>query len=261
MSLSLLRRRGTAALAVVATLAAGTAAAAPAQAIDDGFWSVPYSPTLYLHEHTGSTASTTPVTYAFWASRSFPVPRPAPTQYVRYSWTPTLHAVTDFGESELWKTLDYAEWQHLGFPEPSITARHIPGTEYFQFPGVPEVFAGLDGVAHVLTYEEWAESGFQPPADTDFEVFKLSWRDEVVAVGVIDGEIGASILTLDEWQDLGSPQPWVMPMLPEDKVCLVAGTDDLRYDGVAYDGVLTYDQWQAAGFPIPRCEVDPIPAG
>lgn len=113
------------------------------------------STTLYLTKYDGtiwtvSNWSATPITYPQWRDEyAFQAPVAAPTNYVRYTWSPTLYAVTFWPGSDssqwTWHRLTYVEWQHAGSPN-ARAAGYITGSSYYQWSTGSDVFVqGEDG--------------------------------------------------------------------------------------------------------------------
>ncbi len=101
----------------------------------------------YTTKYDGSVWAVTPATiaalsFAEWQALGFPTPLPAPTDYVKYPWSPTLYAVTFFGQEEsrwVWKELTFVDWQRAGTRAPR-NAGWIKGSVYYQWAGTPELW-------------------------------------------------------------------------------------------------------------------------
>lgn len=106
-----------------------------------------------------------PLTYAEYAAAGFPALTTVPTEYVRYTWSPAIYAVSFWpGEpSWQWHQLTFAEWSRVGYPA-ARTAGFIYGTMFYTVGASPVIYANSpDGVLHPLTYAEWSAAGFPPP--------------------------------------------------------------------------------------------------
>src|SRR5215207_1648971 len=87
-------------LAAIALICGNVGAARIAQAapIADGYYVLAYSGVVY--QVSGGGTSIRSITYAEWAAAGFPTPQAAPTDYVKYSWAPTISAVTYFDAAD-----------------------------------------------------------------------------------------------------------------------------------------------------------------
>ncbi|MFE6236712.1 hypothetical protein [Cellulosimicrobium sp. NPDC057862] len=241
---------------VLALLTSGTIAlvtASPAAAQPDGFYSVPYSGTVYRHYHDDAWGFHYPVTFQEWVDAGRPTPRAVPTSFVKYPWSSTIYAVSFFDNASdqwEWRKVTFSEWSRAGKPAPR-TAGWIEGSTYHQWATSSEVFVELDGQVHRLTFNQWKAAGSPSPrvqADSGF--MKLSWNSSIAYMLSIGGGQGYPV-NLAEWRAEGSPTPKTQRMLPGDYVCSYSWTDELWYDGSSYYGALSYEQWKAAGFPSP----------
>ena len=220
----------------------------PASALSDGWYSVPHSPQLYVHAHYGSGPG-----YTFygdgtaWRNAGYPTPRPAPTAYVKYTWSSSIYGVTFWDDGWEWTRLSGQQWARAGYPSP-YTAGWILGTDIYQFPTSPELFAEIDGTVHKLTGAEWAAMEYRQPRMESDGFMKLSWDSNIAMM--VTPTLGYPI-DYSEWAAEGFPTPEVRAMLPGDSVCQFPGSPDLLYEGSSFYGELTYAQWAAAGFPQP----------
>lgn len=197
-----------AALALGGSLAVATAAPAAADLYEDGVFSLPYSDDLWRVD-TASDAFR-PLTYAEWAELGFPAPRPSRTGFVKYPWSPTVYAVTFFGNERtewLWERVTYEQWARAGYPSPTI-AGWIAGSYYYQWGTSAEVFVfGQDAVIHKLTYEEWRASDFEPAEWRSNEGF-VQRANDVNVYWMPDLSVPTfSAITYDEWRRQDFPTP------------------------------------------------------
>jgi len=250
-------RRALASILALGTAGAVAVAAAPsASAQSDGVYSVPYSSALYYHSHTGQYHQ--PLNFQEWVDLGRPAPKPVPTDFVKYPWSSNIYAVSFFDNASTqweWKKLTFAEWSKAGKPTPR-TAGHIEGSYYYKWgTNSSEVFVYLDDESHKLTLNQWKAAGSPvPDVLSDSGFYKLSWDSTIVFYDSIANQDVYSV-TYEWWKSEGSPTPKSARMLPGDEVCTMSGTQDLFYNGWSYGGVLTYNQWRAAGFPSPTCTV------
>lgn len=243
------RRRATGLLAVVlAVSAAIVAPSSPAAALPEGVYSVPHSPQLYYHLHSTTRGDVlSPVDFASWRAQGFPAPVPAPTQFLRHPWSPTVHAVTTFGTRTVREPITLADWQRAGSPAPRETFP-IPDTLYFGLrSGGPEIMAMLDWEGSVLTPEQWASAGYPAPGLLDVTYLRLAWEPTIVELYGTQ----ARVVTYERWIAMGAFPPYRLPMLPGDYVCRIGGGATLSYVGRSFEGTLTFEQWVAAGQPQP----------
>jgi hypothetical protein len=87
------------------------------------------------------------------------------SDYVKYSWSPTVYAVTYWPQEPYWQwdMLDEVAWKRAGSPKARI-AGFIYGTIYFKYGSDPAIYAQApDGVVHHLTWSEWKAAGFPEP--------------------------------------------------------------------------------------------------
>lgn len=227
--------------------------ATPARAYQQtGFYSVPYSGTLYYH----STPYTFPASYSTWQNSGFPKPIPAPTDYVRYPWAPAIYAVSYFEGGWLWTQLAYDQWQRAGFPNPRI-AGYIEGTYYHKWDTGSDIFAtSPDNVVHKLSYREWVDSGYrQPEYRTNQGFQKLSWSNTISQMWSLTTG-GGYKLTYADWAAEGFPSPQLVARYPGDRFCTYSwrSSSIITYDGRFEYRDINFNEWQAAGSPTPeRC--------
>lgn len=242
--MKLLKRAiAAAALSVVAFAGMVT----PASALPSGFYSVPYSDTLYYNQQNTNWGT---VTYAQWQSAGFPTPRKAPTDFVKYPWSSTIYAVTYFdGGSWLWTKLSLQQWQRAGSPSPR-NAGWIQGSYVYQWSTANEIFVQApDATHHKFTYGEWQAAGFPSPALHANEGFqKLSWFDSIGKMTNVSSGLGGGI-TYNTWAQYGFPTPQAVARFPGDSFCAYPGSSQIHYNGPTAYGTLNYSQYVAAGSP------------
>lgn len=270
-----------AAAALVATLASPAHALEPqnprviessSQFISDGLYRVAYTGELWEVDNEDNSARA--ISLDEWNENGNPGFSPAPTDYVKYPWSPKIYGVTFFGQDPstwLWDPLTLQDWQAAGSPAPRA-AGFIKGSTIFKFGGSPELFLDEDSAlnsesdslvasqpAHKLTFAEWRATGFVPPEELDAEILRLSW-DTSGAVFVQYEQFYGTQLGFEEYQAIGSPTPQTVRRLPGDapanySVYRQENPLDSRlvyYNGFFdYKKVLTYQEWVAMGSPTP----------
>lgn len=238
------------ALVLGSTGAAGTARAAP---VADGYYLLEYSGVIYRVSGFGTTIRS--ISYAEWAAAGFPAPRPAPTDYVKYSWSPTISAVTYFDPADssswLWEPLDYASWQKAGAPAPRTVA-YVGGSYFYQWGTSTQILVEDPGkVRHVLSYPEWEASGFQTFDRRHAEGFlKLSWTSTIARMSDLATGRGAPI-TYDQWREQAFPAPRVVNRVTGDQFFREYSSSTIWYAGPTEYRPISFAEWQAAGSPAP----------
>jgi hypothetical protein len=252
--------RSLTALAVVGTLAAGgLAVASPASAAtDDAFYSVAYDSTLFQVTMVGGRAEAQPASFESWRSAGFPAPRPATTQYLRFTWESTVQADDRAGDAAFSQSLTAAEWRRAGSPAPR-TDRVPAASSILQYSGSDELFV-VEGSSsftdepgyHQLTFAEYSHLGSPAVDTTSPRIFsKLSWNPTLVGPLSRSEETGP--VSFAVWDSFARPTPAVVASYDGDRFCQAAGAAEVRYVGkVAPRGMaLTYREWVAAGSPKP----------
>lgn len=245
--------RVTAALAGAAVaLGMAVAVAAPANAAAaDGYYQQPFDPTVWRVD--GGVARA--ISYDEWAAAGFPQPVASPTDYVKYPWSPTVYAVTFWGDPEStwdWDRLSEPQWRAAGSPVPR-TAGWIAGSRYYQWGTSNELFVqGEDGVKHKLTYNEWAASGFRAhDRHGDQGFIKLSWAPNIVRITNLATGDGYSI-GYPEWSAESFPTPQVVQRVVNDRFYKWGGGATIYYEGAAFHRPVSYTEWVGAGRPAPE---------
>ncbi|MGY1832650.1 hypothetical protein ACI8AA_19735 [Geodermatophilus sp. SYSU D01180] len=243
-----------AAIITTSGLVVGSATAAHAVPLDNGFYKTPYEDTIY--EVYGTYYRfVDEVTYSEWADAGFPPPRATPTDFVKYPWSPTIYAVTYWPSDSSdwqWDRLTYEQWQRAGFPAPR-NAGYIDGTSYHQWETSPQIFAeGEDGVVHALTYSEWQAAGSPAPEVQVNEGYvKLPWTREIFYLYDLRGGYGRPINGA-EWSAAGFPTPRSQPWIPGEEWYRSRYSPTIYYEGGGLYKAVTYQEWRAAGSPAPR---------
>ena len=236
------------ALALAVTATGLVATAGPAQALTPGYYSVSYSSTLFRVFAGGQHYS---ASFDQWTRDGSPAPQPVPTDYVRYSWSPAIYAVSYFDDSWEWQQLAPEQWQRAGTPAPRL-AGYIKGTTYTKFDTSSELFAASpDRVTHKLSFSEWAASGYQDPTFENNRGYqKLSWTPTIGRFSELNNGKGYPI-TSPEWAAADFPTPQVVQHFSGDQFCQYSWSSVIYYRGALQYLDLTMAQWQAAGAPRP----------
>lgn len=254
----MLRRRRllAGAIAVLAfALPASSADAAP-----PGWYQVPYSDDIFFeHDHGPliSSIRTLERTRVEWEAAGSPATAVAPTMYVKHPWSPTIYALIEMEidrEDSLFtlvRALSPAQWQHAGFPAPRVVA-DVLGSRYHRWVYSDEVFVEApDGDIHKLSMDEWSAAGFpQPAVRTRGGYAKVSWSPGIAYMYSMATGNGVH-LTFDEWADAGYPTPREVTRFPNDVFCFDNETNEFRYYGPTFRGLVTQDQMNAAGVSEP----------
>jgi peptidoglycan/xylan/chitin deacetylase (PgdA/CDA1 family) len=249
------RKRLTGLLAVLSLVLFGLVGTESARAapIADGYYLLSYNGAIYQVSSGGS--SIRHISYQEWASSGFPTPQPAPTEYVKYSWAPTISAVTYFDpevpSSWLWEPLTFQAWQRAGFPQPRNVA-YVGGSRFYQWGTSVEILVEEPGHArHALSYAEWQASGFQPFESLPNEGFlKLSWTSSIARMTDLSRGRGNPI-NFSQWRDEGFPTPRVVSRVPGDQFYRDYTDPTVWYAGPTENRPITYAEWSLAGFPKP----------
>jgi zinc D-Ala-D-Ala carboxypeptidase len=102
------------------------------------------------------------LTFAEWAAMRYRQPTDIINDYVKYAWAPGIYAVGYAPDGIVWRSLSYEDWSAAGFPAPR-NAGWIEGTSLVQYGGAAAILArSPDNLLHLLSYGEWAATGFRP---------------------------------------------------------------------------------------------------
>lgn len=218
---------------------------------DTRYYIAKYDGTIWAVTATSVRA----LTFAQWQAAGAPKPLPAPTEYVKYAWSPTISAVTMFGTDKsrwVWKHVSAAEWKRAGNPKPR-TAGWIEGSTYYQWADYRQIFVqDVGGKKHALTAAEWAASGYQPFEKRPNQAFvKLSWHPSIAFLVDYASGIGSPIDGA-RWTAEGNPTPVVRTRLPNDVVWQTYGSGTIYYSGPTVTKALTPAEWRAMGSPRPE---------
>jgi hypothetical protein len=243
-----------AALLTAAGLASGPASAAP----DTTYYSVPFSPDLYVvGEDADGEAEVLIATYEEWSADGNPAPVAAPTTYKAYEWSPHVFAEIELGEYGYAEQLSYEQWLAGGAKMPTRNTL-IVGTVLLKWDTSPAlvVFNPYDlssPTDHNLSYGEWQRLGFPAPTYLSNQGYqKLSWSPVIAYMTDITAGIGVP-LSYEDWSAGGFQVPQTVTRFPNDRFCSTPGSPDVRYTGPVHPDsiVLSYEQWRAAGSPQP----------
>ena len=211
-----------------------------------------YDGTIY--EVTDAGAATA-ITYQEWRDDfGFRAPMPAPTDYVRYPWSPTLYAVTFWSTADsstwLWHPLAFAEWRRAGSPN-ARAAGYIAGSSFFKWFNSPELFVtAQDGVTHKLTGPEWRDSGYHSyETRTNQGYGKLWWAPGPIAYLSDLGNGYGTPISYQQWTSAGSPTPGSYTRFAGDQFYRDACSSTVMYAGPTMNRAVSYAEYQAAGSP------------
>lgn len=179
------------------------------------------------------------------------------TDYVKYSWSPTIYSVQYDPAGWKWKQLNLADWTAVGSPSPR-RAGWIAGTRYFTFAPSQNIYAqSPDGVVHLLSYSEWKDSGFRQPTASAGDFVRYSWSPSIYSVEYSLPTWTWKRLSYDDWVQLGQPVPRNAGFIPGTKYFKYATSAEIFT--VAEDGSthkLSPSEWEAAGRPSPQQRFD-----
>lgn len=247
---------------LVAALSVVTVQAASAQMYSSGVFSVSYSGDLY--EVDAGRGSVEKLSYSRWVAMGSPTPRPAATDFVKYSWSPTIYAVTFFGNQRhewVWNQVTFGEWSRAGFPT-ARSAGWIQGTYFYKWGTSDELFAiAPDHSYRKLSGNEWAAAGFPSPDNRSNEGFiKYSWNSTIVRMTDLAAGQGYAI-NYAQWQAEAFPTPRVVTRVAGDQVYQNYGSADIWYAGPGVNVKLSAAQWRSMGSPAPTVKGAPTGGG
>lgn len=234
--------------AVLIVLGGGRAGAEPAER----YYVTPHTGTVYAVAITdGHPGDPRALSFAAWRELGSPAPEPAPTDFVKYPWSPTVYAVTFWATGWEWDEVTFPEWQRAGFPSARV-AGYIAGSSYYRWDTSDEVFVrGADGVVHPLTFDEWAASGFRPYERRQNQGFvKLSWDSHIARMTDYVHGMGYPV-DYATWVAEGRPTPHVQNRFVGDIVVKDFTGPGVQYSGPSVSRYMTYPDWVAAGRPAP----------
>lgn len=189
------------------------------------------------------------------------VPLPTDTVYLKYSWAPTLYAVTRWPGGEpawQWELMTYDHQRRAGFPA-GTDVPWIAGTVAYRWDTGTEVFfLAPDSRKHKVTADEFAVAGSPSVVTRTNEGFvKLTWADEVFRMTSLSGWTGYK----PAWNELkreDSPTAKGIPSIPGQTFTVIPGTNDIQYSSSLMTRKITYSQWRAAGFPLQPTSSGPL---
>lgn len=223
-----------------------------AQAADETWpiYRTPYSPTVY---ELVDNVTPTPISDERWKTVYLKKePLPTDTSFIKYSWSPTLYAVTRWpgGEEKWdWHLLTYNEKRRAGFPA-GEDVYWVGGSTVYKWATSPEKFIlAPDGRKHKITDQEWQLGGSRPVTERANEGFvKLAWAEDLFRMTDLAGSVGYKV----EWAEKtaeDNPMPQTVASFPGET--FTADADgNVTYAGPTMSRVITYSQWRAAGFPL-----------
>lgn len=180
-------------------------------------------------------------------------PQETDTSYVKYSWSPTIYAVTRWpGGSSAWQwqIMTYNEQRRVGFPSGSIVP-WVGGTDVYRWATSAETFfAAPDGRRHKVTQNELSMAG-SPTARViaDEGFIKLPWAGEVFRMTSLTEWVGSQASWADQKAD-DNPTPMIVASIPGQSFAVMAGTKTVQFQSTLLSRPITYTQWRNAGFPL-----------
>lgn len=245
-------------------LAAGTAQAAATDILKQ-----PFDDALYqVVEDVDGDFDLAQLTAEEWEALGYPAYANVPTAYTKVSWSPVLYGVSD------WPTavdqydgvptpLTPEQWASVGNPGPMVDDLGL--LFFLKFSTSSEVFgASPVGEFKKYSFGEWAALGHPAPEPQDGGFGKLTWDDSIAFFTDVEAGEADGVLEFEDWKDFAFPTPTSQKRFAGDRFYFESATSEVvLYEGPTYEGPITYEQWDAAGFPEPEpagTPVDPDPA-
>ena len=214
----------------------------------------------YTTSYDGTVWAVTPtsirsLSYTDWSTAGFPQPTPAPTDYVKYPWSPTVSAVTFFGQQRdrwIWTHISMSQWGRAGNPSPRH-AGWIADSVFYKWETSPQIFVeDVGGVRHALSAREWADAGWEPFEVRNNQGFiKLSWDGAIAFAHDLSAGKGGPI-TYSEWSSQGHPQPAIATRFPGDQLYRFSGDPTIYYAGPTVHRPISFAEWNTMGQPEPQ---------
>lgn len=252
-------RRRLVALLAAASVGLGTVlGAAPASAAlspgpyqppETGFYSVPYTSTLWWARPSGGGVALSAATLEEWASQGYPAPRPVPSLYQRYPWSSTIYGIPQIPGWRFPMNLTAvtpAGWAAAGYPQPTVTWT-VAGTFYRKWVNSPVISAVLPAAnqVHDLTLAEWLASGSPQPSMAGLapgtSVYQWSTSPEIFTS--LDGVVEK--LTYPQWASYGYPGA----VHHSGGFYKLAWNPYIAYIGSDGEYILTAQDWASEGYP------------
>lgn len=216
-----------------------------------------YDATIYeLVMNPDGSQTPVPLSFEKWRDvYNYRYATPAPTDFVKYPWSPTVYAVTFWPGGEnawMWTRLSYEQWVTAKNPAPRI-AGWIKGSYYYRWASnFSEIFVqGEDGINHKLTLKEWEDSGRRSFQDRMSEGFyALTWAPELARMTNLYTQSGRP-LGYAEWQQEDFPTPQRMQRIQGDQFYKDCSSPTVWYAGPGMNRPVSFQEWQGAGSPIP----------
>ncbi|MET3769669.1 hypothetical protein ABIB15_002373 [Marisediminicola sp. UYEF4] len=211
-----------------------------------------------IYELVSADGAVTPTALSFerWTTvYNSRTPLVAPTRFVKYAWSPSVYAVTQWpgGESSWqWEHLAFDQWRHAGFPNAVITG-WIAGSSIYKWDTGSELFlSGADRTVRKLTPAEWAATGTRPFENRSGQGYlKLSWNPTIV-YSPDTSSLQSQSVDYASWKAAAFPTPQQRSRFPGDAFYKFAGSPDIFYTGPTLDRAITFQEWSGAGWPVPE---------
>lgn len=250
--------------AAAAPAAAGyesVTASAPAPVVDPAvqYYRLPHSGQIWELSPWGER----PLNWQDWSALGFPGWITLKSTYVKYPWSPNIHAITVLPAHQgrdailpsrtVQDRLTFEAWSAVGQPRP-VVVPWIEGSSVHAWDRSPELFVREPfGKYHKLTFAEWSNAGFPEPfRQSNKGFFRLSWDRSGNIAFMCDSAAGrGTVLTAAEWKAAGSPTPTAVTRTPNDSIWTDPTSPDIYYSSAISIVRLSLAQWQGLGSPMP----------
>lgn len=217
------------------------------------------------------------LSYEEWTALGSPTPEVLDVHYASLPQSRMIHGyvfVPDPYDAELtwddvlqFEPLSFAEWDSVGRPQPvvDLTFCEVVHCNLYKYSSGDQVFLqelGNPAGYRPISYDEWAQLGFQAVMGGGSGFYKMPFSDTIFSIEVkyLDpatpvpaGQFfGCNALSYDWWRYFGFPKPQVLTRpTAADRYTRVATSSDIWYSGPARAQKLTLAGWQSVGSPAP----------
>ncbi|WP_129337362.1 hypothetical protein [Cellulomonas endophytica] len=230
--------------------------------VAEGYYLVRATGSVWYVDPAADAAYT--LTFQEWAEDGFPAPQPAPTDYVRYPWSPGISAVTFFGPERdqwAWDHLDLGQWLRAGAPAPR-SAGWVEGSDFYTFGQVWTIHGWApaegfvqdpSGVRHKLTLAQWRDAGEPDLRLRHDRVVQVGWGGVALPELLLVDGAGHRVMTWTDWAAEDFPRPTREGRVPGDSVWRHAGLPVIYYSNAARTVPLEHLHWVFfLGSPAPE---------